>query len=245
MSKPTLSFFLSAIFAAFLIFASSSGRTLAYYLLGFAVLCALLDYFLYRRQLTSFSGLTFLLYGVLWIAASFGFMALASGAFWRVVFALLLAFGFWRLHWELQPFGYSHVLDNLFFISVFGIYLSVWAANFYFTPAWWLVMCAVFVCSWLFFWTGLHSAEAPFRSKILYCLLLAFVLTELAWAMLFLPVHFLPAAIVFSVVFYCLWMLSRFHLQKNLSREKIIFYTAFGAAVVIVTLIATAWTPKL
>lgn len=244
MSKPTLSFFLSAILAACLIFASSSARTLAYFLAGFAGLCVLLDYSLYRRQLVRFSDMTFLLYGVFWIAASFGFMALAPGAFWRVIFGLLLVFGFWRLHWELKPLGQSHILDNLFFLSVFGIYLSVWAANFYFTPAWWLVMSAMAVFSGLFFWTGLSATEARFFSKVLYSLLLAFVLAQLVWAMLFWPVHFLPAAIVLSVVFYCLWMLSRFHLQNVLTREKIIFYTVFGAAVEVVTLIMTAWLPK-
>jgi hypothetical protein len=184
------------------------------------------------------------LYEIFWIAASFGVIALAPAGFWRVVIACLLAFGFWRLHWELRPFAQSHALDNLFFLSVFGIYLSVWAVNFYFTPAWWLIMSACAVCSGLFFWMGLDIVESSLRSKLLYSLALAMVFAQLAWTMLFWPVHFLPAALVMSVVFYCLWMLSRFYLQKLLTREKIIFYSVFGSLVAFVVLIATMWVPK-
>jgi len=245
MSKPTIVFFLTVIFSAGLFFRSAQAPILISAAAIFSLLCLLVDFLLYRKELRHFFDLTFLLYPLFWITASLGIMALIPDGFWRVIFALLLAMGFWKLQLELGPFVSSPALDNLFFLSVMGIFLAVWAVDFYFTPGWWIILTSVFLLAWLFFWTSFFATDAGVNAKLVYSMILAFLLTQVTWAMLFLPFHFFTMSLILSGVFYVFWHIVRFYLQKTLTREKIIFYVAFAAGVEILALLTTAWLPKI
>lgn len=244
MSKSAIAFFLTVIFAGGLFFLPAQGPALIATVGVFTLLCLLVDSLLYRKQLSRFSDFTFLCYPLFWIAASLGLAALMPDGFWQVITALLLAMGFWKLQLELSPFASSSVLDNIFFFSVFGIFLAVWAADFYFTPGWWVILASVFALGWLFFWTAFFVTDASARAKLVYSSVLAFLLMQVSWAMLFLPLHFFSLSLVLSGVFYVFWHITRFHLQKTLTREKTIFYIVFASGVEVLAFLTTAWLPK-
>ena len=209
------------------------------------VLAAIVNYFSNYLQVARLADLIFLLIPTFWIVAAASLVAVLGSAFWIMITAVVFLLGFVRLQLEISPSAaLSPMTEIQFFFSVVGIYLGVWAIDFYFSPGWWIVMLLIFVLSYLFFRTVLHFTSASSRQKSLYSLLLAFVFAELGWVMLFWPLHYLPTTLVFSGFFYIAWITSKLHFLKVLNRQKLIVHVVFILVMQVLVLLSAVWLPQ-
>lgn len=239
---------LSSLFLAiiFIVLFSLEGLLLWQFLLGIGgliVLTTVINFFVHGKGIHRVEEFTFLLFPVLWIGASTVVIFLQNTKFWEIVFVYVLGIVFFRLQLNLRERTNSVFLENIFFLSSFGIFLGIWAIDFFFTPAWWLIMALVFVFSVILFWTGIFNTHADLKEKIIYSLLLAFALTEISWALLFWPLHFVSIAIVISVIFYLAWTITRLHFLGLLNKKKIAYYSGFSFLIIFVTLSTAVWLP--
>ena len=232
--------------AAFVVLFSLSGLRLWQTVTGIALLIVLTgftNYFVHRKSVTRFWDFTFLLLPTFWIGASAGIIFLQNSRFWEIVFIYFFGIIFLKLQLNLQPKTNSIFLENIFFFSAFGIFLGIWALDFFFTPAWWLIMALVFTSSLLLFWTGIFNTHAQLNEKIIYTLFLAFMLTQISWALLFWPLHFVSMAVVTSVLFYLAWTVVRLHFLGSLNRQRIVYHSTFALLILLITLSTAVWLP--
>ena len=210
---------------------------------GLILATTVINYFVHRAGKNRLEEFTFLLLPVLWVSASTVVIFLQNTKFWEIIFVYLLGIIFFRLQLRLQARTNSVFLENIFFLSAFGIFLGIWAIDFFFTPAWWLIMALMFVFSVILFWMGIFNTHAERREKVIYTLFLAFALTEISWALLFWPLHFVSMAIVAAVIFYLAWTMARLHFLGLLNRKKIIYHSGFSVLILLVTLSTAVWLP--
>ena len=210
---------------------------------GLIMITTIVNYFLHRKGIHRIENYTFLLLPVIWISASAIFIFLQNVRFWEIVFAYALGIIFFRLQLSLQARVNSVFSENVFFLSAFGIFLGIWAINFFFTPGWWIIMALVFLFSVILIWIGIFNTHAERKERITYTLFLSLGLTEISWALLFWPLHYLSMAIVISAIFYLAWTMTRLHFLGMLNFKKIAYHSGFIALILIITLSTAAWLP--
>ena len=210
---------------------------------GLIVVTTIINYFLHRKGIHRIEGFTFLLVPIFWISASSIFIFLQNTKFWETIFVYALGVIFLKLQLSLQARFNSVFSENIFFLSTFGIFLGIWAINFFFTPAWWIIMALVFVFSAILFWIGIFNTHAESKEKLTYALLLALGLTEISWALLFWPLHFLSMTIVIAIIFYLAWTMTRLHFLGLLNKKKIAYHSGFSILILIITLSTSVWLP--
>jgi hypothetical protein len=211
--------------------------------LGLAILVGLFMLYFNRNGLRRFSDIAFIFFPIFWIAGGTVLIFLLEADFFRIVASAFVSYFLFRIMSDIRPKTHSALVDNAFFLSATGIFLGLWAADFFFSPAWWIIIALHFAFTFLFFWTGLSTALVGNYDKLLYSLILALVFAELTWAMLFWPLHFLSLTVVSAALFYSAWSLFRFYLSGSLDRKKIIFYTVFSSVVIIVVFSTAIWLP--
>ena len=209
-----------------------------------AALTTILNYFFHRRQVKRLSDLTFLLLPVFWIIASTAVVFLMPVGLWQYSFALVLAVAFLKLLVSLQPRVMTATTDNFFFLSSVGIFLGIWALDFYFTPGWWEIILLVFLSSIFLFWFGFDTTPGEDKEKLFYSFVLAFVFAQLSWALLFWPLHFISLTVVTAGLFYLSWLISRMHLLGILNRKKIVFHSVFSLLIALLVAVTATWLPR-
>lgn len=214
-----------------------------YLLLGFAAALTIVNWIFHHKKFATALDGTLLILPVLWVFAAASVVALSPNFYWRVLVILMGSLGLLILEVKLRPKAPIQFLDNQFFLSVIGLYLSIWAIDFYFTPGWWIIMILIFFSSAIFFWVGFYDTPVGFKIKATYSLLLAVVFMEIGWALLYWPLHYFATTLVLSSIFYLTWIIVRFQLSRLLTREKIIFHSVFSTTVLIMILIFTSWMP--
>ena len=245
MTRKYLSLFIG-VFLFLVLYRQSlpPGLYLALLFVGI-VLTATVNYFSNYLRVTRLADLTFLLISTLWILAAASTVAALGSAFWIMIAAAVFLLGFVRLQLDISPSSaLSPMTEIQFFLSVTGIYLGVWAIDFYFSPGWWIIMLLIFALSYLFFRTALHFTSASSRQKSLYSLILAFVFVEIGWVMLFWPLHYFPTTLVFSGFFYIAWITAKLHFLKVLNRQKLIVHAVFILAMQALVLLTAVWLPQ-
>lgn len=161
----------------------------------------------------------------------FGTMAGISPAPARVLVGLLAGALFY-FHQILQErkilsLEQTFVIASVLFVSVF-----VSSLNFFFNVSW----PAVTVLNLLFLFAILSSVFS-----LLWALAGALLLTEIFWATLFLPVHFLTGALVQVAMFYLFYTLGWLHQQGHLSKKRIYFHTAMVLFILVLGFLSSSW----
>ena len=157
----------------------------------------------------------------------------------RLVFLIAAAITFYFL--EIKLGHESHLLQNLFLLSSFGIYLGLFAAEFYLHIQIYGFLPLVFVVTYLLAIQGFAGFALP--AKKYFYLLTTLVVTEAAWGLTNWPTHFFVEAVVLFCVFYVLWLFAFSAFFGKLSRAKIFWQLSLIALVLLLTLSTAAWRP--
>jgi hypothetical protein len=134
------------------------------------------------------------------------------------------------------------VADVFFLAAVFLNLTLIWAANFFFTLPWWLVLLWIFVFMFLHFWLAFNTMKEKERS-IIYGLLSGLLALEIGWAVLFWPVHFLTAALMNFAAMYLIFIFSDLYFRRKLEKNKIVFQAGIILIVLILSLLTSPWQP--
>lgn len=127
-------------------------------------------------------------------------------------------------------------LSEVFILTTALLILTtIWAVNFFFTPAWYVSTLVLAVLMFLVF--------REIIPNLIFALIGTLALVEVFWAVLFLPVHFLTAAVIVFAGFYLLYMLTSLFFSGQLTRPKIYFHTGLTVTLLVLSLLTSAWQP--
>lgn len=135
------------------------------------------------------------------------------------------------------------VWDVFILASGFLIFTLIWSLNFFFTPNLPVVLILTFILGLALFWDAFYAAGRAGTESLVLAMLCSLILTEVAWALQFLPVHYLTSAAVMFAVFYGIFMTSVLKWQGILSRKKVYFQSSIVVFILLVSLLSSAWRP--
>lgn len=157
----------------------------------------------------------------------------------RLVFLVAASIIFYFL--ELKLGHESHFLQNVYLLSVFALYLTLFALAFYFNLQILLVVGFSFILTYILAVGGLAGFSLP--AKKYFHILTALLCAEVVWGLSFWPTHFFVDAVILFCFFYLLWLFSFSAFFGKLTRQKIYWQLTLIAIVLAVTLLTAAWRP--
>lgn len=158
----------------------------------------------------------------------------------RTAFIIGSVISFYLL--ETQLGHESHLLQNLYLLSVFMIYVGLFAGRFYFVDVsfWWiLVLLAIF--TYLFTVQGFAGVSLP--SKDYFSILTTLAITEAGLGLMLWPTHFFVNGMVLFSIFYLLWLFAFSAFFGKLSSKKIYWQMTLIGIALIVVLSTASWQP--
>jgi|GEM_PF-2077135 hypothetical protein len=176
---------------------------------------------------------------VIYLAAASGVFAILTSPTPRILFLIFACVVFYLL--EIKLGRESHFLQNVYLLSVFALYLTLMAMQFYFNLRIWVIVPAVFALTYILAIQGFAGFSLP--AKKYFYLLVSMLCAEAVWGLSFWPVHFFVSAVVLFCFFYILWLFSFSAFFGKLSRQKIYLQLSLIAIVLILTLSTAAWRP--
>lgn len=177
---------------------------------------------------------------LLGLFGTIGAISFAGTKLFVAVFAVFLLY-FYQQHF---PKAVPVFIEEIFTLSAaFLVFNFLWSVNFFFTPPWWGMIGLVFVFGFLLFWQAFYKIGKPGNEALLQGLLCGLLAAESAWAILFLPVHFLTASVVSFMVFYVIYVLSSFYFAGRLTSKKIYFQLGLVALLLVLSLVSSPWQP--
>ncbi len=222
--EPRLEKIINAIFLGLILALSLKGySSLGEFLRWtgiFIVTQLLLNYYLLKEKAKN------LIFPTLFLLGLFGTLAAISSLALKILLALLGSLLYWkrtRLGKDLFPLSSAFLLLTL-----------LWSVNFFFTPPWWLLSLLSFSLFFLWFWA---------RFSLLRTLLFSLIVVEISWAVQFLPVHFLTAAVIIFAIIYLMYMFTRLQQEQALTRQQIYFQTGMMVVLLLLTFLSSAWQP--
>jgi hypothetical protein len=157
----------------------------------------------------------------------------------RVAFLVASAIAFYFVEANLGQ--ESHFLQNAFLLSVFELYVGIFALNFYLHLSTAVVVLVVFLTSFILTIQGFAGFSLP--AKKYFYFLIAWSLAEAAWGLTLWPTHYIVSAVVLFCMFYLLWMFSFSAFFGKLTWKKIYLQVGLVALVLIATLATASWQP--
>lgn len=158
----------------------------------------------------------------------------------KIVFTASAVISFVSL--ELHLGRESHLLQNLYLLSVFMIYLGLFAARFYFVDvSFWWILAILGIFTYFLILQGFAGVSLP--SKKYFCLIITLAVTEAALGLMLWPTHYLVNAVVLFLFFYLLWLFAFSAFFGKLSAKKIAWQLTLVGIALIVTFSTTAWQP--
>jgi hypothetical protein len=165
--------------------------------------------------------------------------AVVTSSTFRLVFLILACILFYMLEMKLGK--ESHFLQNIYLLSVFALYLGLFALEFYFNLRVWYLIPLVFLLTYFLAVQGFAGFSLPAKRHFYF--LVALVVSEAAWGLVFWPTHYFVDSVVLFCVFYLLWLFSFSAFFGRLSKQKIYWQLTLVAVVLVVTLATAAWRP--
>lgn len=175
------------------------------------------------------------------------FFLLAAGSGYAVITSttarifFLLAASTLFLLVELQLGRESHFLQNVYLLTVFGIYLGIFAIQFYFHLNIYLTAAIIFFWTYVLILLGFSGFSLP--TKKYFYLITALSVMELAWGVMLWPTHFFVNTVVVFCAFYLLWLFGFSSFFGKLTVKKVYWQLALVGIVLILTLSTAAWKP--
>lgn len=173
----------------------------------------------------------------------FGTTAGISSLFLRICLGLLAAGLFYSYQIYLgEPL--PAFLEDLFVLSTaFLLSIFLWSLNFFYSPPAWGTLLLSSVLFFPVFFQSFYKLEKGRGRAILLALVAILLISESAWVILFLPLHFLTAAVMQFGVFYTIYMLSLAHFSGRLTRKKVYFHVGLILIVLGISLLSSPWQP--
>ncbi|OGE76344.1 MAG: hypothetical protein A3C85_00925 [Candidatus Doudnabacteria bacterium RIFCSPHIGHO2_02_FULL_48_21] len=205
-------------------------------------LILLLQLRLLRRTTANREDLLWLVMPFIFLVGTFGTVAATSAGI-GIFFALFAGYLFYFYHRHFPSPIPLYIEQTFTLYGAFLLAVFLWSLNFFFTPPWWitsLLMCAGF---FPLFWQAFYKMGQQGSEAALYALVMALVMMEVAWTVLFWPVHFFTSAVMSFSAFYLIYMLAMFYFKGRLNRRKVYFQVSLISIVVLVTLASSSWQP--
>jgi hypothetical protein len=157
----------------------------------------------------------------------------------RIIFLILASVVFYFL--EIKLGRESHFLQNIYLLSVFALYLGLFAFQYYFKLAffWFIPIC--FALTYFFTIQGFAGFSLP--AKKYFYILIATVCSEAATGLIIWPTHYFVDAVVLFCIFYALWIFSFSAFFGKLTRQKVYWQLILVSMVLLITLSTAAWRP--
>jgi hypothetical protein len=229
---------ISSITLAILMFLMLLGSQSHLYVLAGSVVVLIFAAFAINFKRLNFSWPHLLLPSIYLIGAA-GVFAIIPSTIIRISFLFLASVLFYLL--EVKLGKESHFLQNIYLLSVFAIYLGMFALQFYFNLQIWYLVPLSFIVTYFLAVQGLAGFSLP--AKKYFYLLIALIAAEATWGMAFWPTHYFVNSVILFCIFYLLWLFAFSAFFGKLSRAKIYWQLTLIAIVVIVTLSTAAWRP--
>jgi hypothetical protein len=99
------------------------------------------------------------------------------------------------------------------------------------------MLLAIFLVVYQVFWAN----NIDKKKALLYILISALLLTELAWSVSFLSLNYFVLALILAVSYYTLIGLLRFHLLNKLNKTLVKVYLSFGILAIVLVLLTSRW----
>jgi hypothetical protein len=128
----------------------------------------------------------------------------------------------------------NYLSSFLIFSSCYGFFLFLNIQFWLLAP---FVLLSLFFLSFQFFW--LEKMEA--KKNILILLVIPLVLTEIYWALAFLPLNYSVAGLILSIIYFAVVNLTKFHLADNLDKNIIRNYLIFSISILLLILLTARW----
>ena len=103
------------------------------------------------------------------------------------------------------------------------------------------ILATLFVVIFLLSFQALSRVAETGRHALVMSFGLAFVMTEAAWSLQFLPLFFLVQAGIIATLYYVFFYALTLSLEKKLTRQKIVEYSGLGLAALLVLLLSAHW----
>lgn len=104
-----------------------------------------------------------------------------------------------------------------------------------------LLLILIAVLSWLTLWQGWWRLNTPPAATMTVAAGGTLALTEVAWVLQFLPLHYLIQASVLTTFYYLVFNLTRISLKRQLHRKDLFEYGMVGVMAVAVVLLLARW----
>lgn len=128
------------------------------------------------------------------------------------------------------------------FLTVFFLFAAAYGLKVFLGIQIWVLIlimgAAVFLCAYQLFW----ASKIEWQKQSSYLLLICLVLTQLGWALYFLPFNYNFLGLILAICFYLLVGLVRPFLRGNLTAKTVKLYLFFGLASLAVIFLAAKWT---
>ncbi len=174
---------------------------------------------------TGLMGYSLFLSATIWLHLFF----VASGffLFWLLKHGARQAYPTWN--WTL-----SHIVLFLNLAVIFG-----WRYHLY-IPILVVLMLGLIT---LFFVSlqSLQRVVPTFLDAVLLALALSFILTQVAWLLLFLPLHFIVQAGVILILYYILFHILSYAYDRGLRQRDMVEYITVGAIALFLILLTAQW----
>ena len=197
---------------------------------------------LLRKTSKSINDLLWLVMPCLFLVGTFGAVASTSAGL-GLFFAVLSSYLFYFYHRHF-PSPIPLYIEQTF--SLYGAFLLsvfLWGLNFFFTPAWWIMLLFGFISFFPFFWQAFYKMSRSGSAALFDALIVALFVVEMIWAMLYWPVYFFTVAVVMFGAIYLVYMLAFQYFKNRLNRRKIYFQVMVVSFVVLIALSTASWQP--
>lgn len=229
---------ISSITLAILLFLVLYGAQGNLYILATSIVVLIFATFAINFKRLNFTWPHLLLPTVYLLGVGSVFSILPSFSF-RLTFLILASIIFYVL--EIKLGRESHFLQNIYLLSVFALYLGLFALQFYFNLKFWWIVPMTFLLTYFLAVQGFAGFSLP--AKKYFYILLALICSEVAWGLTFWPTHFFVNSVVLFSIFYLLWLFAFSAFFGRLSREKVYLQLALISIVLVLTLSTAAWRP--
>lgn len=115
-----------------------------------------------------------------------------------------------------------------------------WRFTFY-TPVW-IMLAVLFPVIVLMAFQSLLRYTGTMDDAIIVSLCIGFVLTEVAWILQFLPLHFIVQAGILLALYYVAIQITAATVEQKLQRKTIIEYSLMGAGAILLLALTANWS---
>jgi len=178
---------------------------------------------------------------LLFMVGWFGLFFIIPDGFWRGVFLLAGVPIIYLVELMLGKSG-QQFLFNEVLLTAFSCFLSLTAfSHYYYSVPGTVYLAACFIVTSLMVRASFESVPRNAGQKWVSSLLMGLFVTELFWALSFLPLHYSALGLILFNIFYFCWALLYHSLFDHLTARRIQYHLLLLFIFTVMILIVTPW----